>query len=130
MNADTLPDLFRQQADRLGLRVALRFKKDGLYRDLRWSEYRDQVEACAAALVQHGIQPGDRVAILAENRLEWLVADMAILAAGAVKPLAAAEIASWRAVADALLPRLWQHLRCRAPGESPDAGELRDRSQP
>ena len=65
----------------------------------------------------------------------WLLsaacdASLSALAAGAVKPLAAAEIASWRAVADDLLPRLWQHLRCRAPGESPDAGELRDRSQP
>jgi HCOMODA/2-hydroxy-3-carboxy-muconic semialdehyde decarboxylase len=65
----------------------------------------------------------------------WLLsaacdASLSALAAGAVKPLTAAEIASWRAVADDLLPRLWQHLRCRAPGESPDAGELRDRSQP
>jgi long-chain acyl-CoA synthetase len=83
MNADTLPDLFRQQADRFGQRVALRFKNDGLYHDLRWNEYREQVYCCAAALVQHGIHPGDRVAILAENRVEWLVADMAILAAGA-----------------------------------------------
>jgi long-chain acyl-CoA synthetase len=97
MNADTLPDLFRQQADRLGPRVALRFKKDGLYHDLRWDQYRDHVYSCAAALVQHGIQPGDRVAILSENRVEWLVADMAILAAGAVNvplhaPLSARQV--------------------------------------
>jgi long-chain acyl-CoA synthetase len=97
MTADTLPDLFRLQADRLGPRVTLRFKKDGLYRDLRWDEYRAQVAACVAALVQHGIQPGDRVAILAENRVEWLVADMAILAAGAVNvplhaPLSAKQV--------------------------------------
>src|SRR5438105_14012843 len=84
MNADTLPALFRLQADRLGARVAVRFKKDGLYRDLRWCEYRDQAYACSAALVQHGIKAGDRVGILAENRFEWLVADMAIPAAGAV----------------------------------------------
>ena len=84
MNADTLPALFRQQADRLGPRVAVRFKQFGLYRDLRWGEYADQVSACAMALIHHGIQPGDRVAILSENRLEWLVADMAILSIGAV----------------------------------------------
>jgi long-chain acyl-CoA synthetase len=97
MNADTLPALFRRQADRLGPRVAVRFKKAGLYRDLRWDEYRDQVAACAAALVHRGIQPGDRVAILAENRVEWLVADMAILSIGAVNvplhaPLSAEQV--------------------------------------
>jgi long-chain acyl-CoA synthetase len=84
MHADTLPELFRLQTDRLGPRVALRYKNYGLYHDLRWDEYRDQVASCAAALVMHGIQKGDRVAILSENRLEWLVADMAILSAGAV----------------------------------------------
>ncbi len=84
MHAETLPELFRLQADRLGRRVALRYKKDGLYHDLRWDEYRDQVASCAAALVMQGIQKGDRVAILSENRLEWLVADMAILSIGAV----------------------------------------------
>src|SRR5437016_2792044 len=97
MNTDTLPALFQRQADRFGARVALRYKKHGLYRDLRWDEYRDQITACAAALVQHGIQPGDRVAILAENRHEWLVADMAILSIGAVNvplhaPLSPAQV--------------------------------------
>jgi long-chain acyl-CoA synthetase len=91
---DTLPALFQTQADRFGRRVAIRFKRHGLYHDLRWDEYREQVSACAAALVQHGILPGDRVAILAENRLEWLVADMAILCVGAVNvPLHAPLIA-------------------------------------
>jgi long-chain acyl-CoA synthetase len=84
MHVDTLPALFRQQADRFGARVALRYKKDGLYHDLRWNEYRDQIASCAAALVAHGIGIGDRVAILSENRVEWLVADMAILSVGAV----------------------------------------------
>jgi long-chain acyl-CoA synthetase len=97
MHADTLPALFRRQADRFGPRVAFRYKKHGLYHDLRWDEYRDQIRACAAGLVQHGIQPGDRVAILSENRLEWLVADMAILSIGAVTvplhaPLSAAQV--------------------------------------
>lgn len=97
MSAKTLPQLFRQQADRLGPRVALRTKQHGLYHDLRWHEFRDQVSACAAALIAHGIMPGDRVAILSENRLEWLVADMAIFCAGAVNvplhaPLSARQI--------------------------------------
>ena len=40
--------------------------------------------AVAAALIDAGVQPGDRVGLLAENRVEWLIADMAILAAAAV----------------------------------------------
>ncbi len=97
MHADTLPALFRSQADRFGSRVALRFKKHGLYHDVRWDEYRDQVESCAAALIAHGVQPGDRVAILSENRAEWLVADMGIQCASAVNvplhaPLSAAQV--------------------------------------
>ncbi len=97
MNADTLPVLFRRQADRFGPRVAVRYKKYGLYRDLRWDEYREQIDACAAALMLYGVQKGDRVAILAENRHEWLVADMAILSMRAVNvplhaPLSAAQV--------------------------------------
>src|SRR5207249_7419976 len=40
--------------------------------------------ACAAALIDAGVQPGDRVGLLGENSIEWLMADMAILAAAAV----------------------------------------------
>jgi long-chain acyl-CoA synthetase len=97
MKADTLPVLFRVQADQFGARAAVRYKKHGLYCDLRWDEYGDQITACAAALAQHGVQAGDRVAVLAENRHEWLVADMAILKIGAVNvplhaPLSPAQV--------------------------------------
>ena len=45
-------------------------------------------------------------------------------AAGRVTPLSAAEVASWRAVRDELLPRLWQHLRRRAEPGTPSPVEL------
>jgi long-chain acyl-CoA synthetase len=83
MTVTTLPALFRRQAERLASRVALRYKKYGLYHDVTWRDYDEAVTACAAALVAAGIGPGERVATLAENRLEWLVADLAILHAGA-----------------------------------------------
>jgi long-chain acyl-CoA synthetase len=79
-----LVELHRCQAERLGARIALRFKRDGLYRDLSWNEYHEQSAACAAGLIAAGIMPGDRVGLLSENRLEWLIADMGIMAAGAV----------------------------------------------
>jgi long-chain acyl-CoA synthetase len=92
-----LTEMHRIQAERLGPRPALRFKRHGLYRDLSWEQYRADVLACAAALVEAGLLPGDRVGLLAENRVEWLIADMGILAAGAINvpphaPLTARQI--------------------------------------
>ncbi len=75
--------MHRATADRLGPRVSLRFKRFGLYQDLSWSEYRHQADLAAAGLLSLGIKTGDRVGILAENRHEWLIADIAILTAGA-----------------------------------------------
>jgi long-chain acyl-CoA synthetase len=79
-----LVDLHRRQSERLGPRSALRFKRHGLYHDYRWEQYRADALACAAALVAAGVRPGDRVGLLSENRVEWLVADMGLLTAGAV----------------------------------------------
>lgn len=76
--------MHRATADRLGPRAALRYKRHGLYHDLSWDAYRRQSDRAAAALVALGVQPGDRVGLLAENRYEWLVADIAILSVGAV----------------------------------------------
>src|SRR5215207_21366 len=92
-----LADLFHRQAERFGDRVALRHKHRGLYHDVTWHDYQQQVLACAAALVDGGIKSGDRVGLLAENRVEWLVADLAIAAVGAVNvpphaPLTAAQV--------------------------------------
>jgi long-chain acyl-CoA synthetase len=98
MGQRILVELHREQALRLGPRIALRYKKNGLYHDLAWSDYYEQTQTCASALLDHGIMPGDRVGILSENRPEWLVADIAVMAAGAITvpphaPLTARQIA-------------------------------------
>jgi long-chain acyl-CoA synthetase len=80
-----LVTMHRATATRLGPRASIRFKRDGLYQDLSWAAYRRQADSIAAALISLGIQPGDRVGILSENRVEWLVADIGILTAGAVE---------------------------------------------
>jgi long-chain acyl-CoA synthetase len=79
-----LAEVHRRNAERLGPQVAVRFKRDGRYQDLTWSDYRADALACAAALAEAGVQPGDRVGLLGENRVEWLLADLGILTAGAV----------------------------------------------
>jgi long-chain acyl-CoA synthetase len=97
MTYRNLVELHHRQADALGPRTAIRYKRDGLYRDLSWDDYRLRSVQCAAALVATGVKPGDRVGLVCENRLEWLLADMGILAAGAVTvsphaPLTASQI--------------------------------------
>ncbi len=92
-----LCDLHRHTSERLGPRIALRHKRNGLFHDLSWTDYRRQADAAAAGLISLGVQPGDRVAILSENRFEWLIADHAILSCGAADvplhaPLAAAQV--------------------------------------
>jgi long-chain acyl-CoA synthetase len=84
MTLHNLGELHSLRAERLGPRPALRFKRYGLYHDLTWTDYRAAALAGAAALIEADIAPGDRVGLLSENRVEWLVADMAILSAGAV----------------------------------------------
>jgi long-chain acyl-CoA synthetase len=52
--------------------------------ELSWAEYRKLVESLAAGLQTSGIRKGDRVAILANTRLEWAALDLAILGLGAI----------------------------------------------
>src|SRR5581483_6272673 len=79
-----IAEAHRRQAERLGPRVAVRYKRDGAWQDLTWADYRAAALACAAALVEAGVRPGDRVGLLSENRVEWMIADLGILAAGGV----------------------------------------------
>lgn len=59
--------------------TALRWLEGGEWKDLSWRELRERVRALSSALVGAGIAEGDRVAILAPNRPEWTIADLAIL---------------------------------------------------
>lgn len=48
------------------------------YKEINWDTYHDDVFNLAAYYVEKGVKPGDRVAILSENRYEWAVMDMAL----------------------------------------------------
>lgn len=60
--------------------VALREKHLGVWRDITWQEYWDQAELVAHALLSLGIEVGDRVAVHAENRFEWVATDYGTMA--------------------------------------------------
>lgn len=74
---------FEQTACRQPDRVALQVKEGETYRRLTYGEVCRQVRALAGALIEAGVRPGDRIALLSENRPEWAVAYFAITAAGA-----------------------------------------------
>mgnify|MGYP001581557703 CR=1 FL=1 len=80
----SIPKLFFTQAQKYGSRVFLRAKRNGRYQDFSWATIQDQVLSCAAALRDHGIKRNENVAILSENRPEWVIADLAILSIGAI----------------------------------------------
>ena len=83
MKYPNLCTMHRSQCGVLGPRTALRYKRNGLYHDVTWSDYRWMADRAAAGLIELGVRHGDRVAILSENRYEWMVADQAILSTGA-----------------------------------------------
>ena len=59
-------------------------KQEGGWQALSWAEVARQVAALAAGLKALGLKPGDRVMLVSENRPEWCIADLAIMAAGGV----------------------------------------------
>jgi long-chain acyl-CoA synthetase len=80
----SLPGMFYAQARKLGDRAFLWEKQNGTYRSQSWTQIADRVSALAHGLKTAGVKPGDRVMLVAENRPEWLIADVAIMAIGAI----------------------------------------------
>ncbi len=79
----TLPGLLVDHARTRPDRVALREKRLGVWQEISWRQYRDHVHATACAFADLGVRAGDHVAILSDNRSEWLYADLAAQALGA-----------------------------------------------
>jgi long-chain acyl-CoA synthetase len=79
-----LASMFFENAERLQEKPFLWAKHDGVYQPLTWTETARQVCAIGESLKAQGIKPGDRVALISENRPEWIVADTAIMAIGAI----------------------------------------------
>ncbi|WP_157216043.1 AMP-dependent synthetase/ligase [Flavisphingomonas formosensis] len=79
-----LVTLFFTRAAQKGDAPFLWAKRDGAWRAISWTEAARTVAALAAALRRLGLGRGDRVALVSENRPEWCLADLAIMAAGCV----------------------------------------------
>jgi long-chain acyl-CoA synthetase len=80
----SLPAMFFEVATQRAARAFLWAKRAGKYHPVSWDEAADSVRLLARGLAALGIEPGDRVALVSENRPEWVIADLAIMAAGAI----------------------------------------------
>ena len=78
----TLVDLFFGAVERHHLKQAQLFRAPGGWRALSHEELLARVHALGDALLDLGLQRGDRVALLSENRPEWALADYAMLCVG------------------------------------------------
>jgi long-chain acyl-CoA synthetase len=81
---ENLVALFLARAAEKGDEPFLWAKRDGQWRSMSWGEVARQVAALAASLKRIGLESGDRIALVSENRPEWLIADLAIMAAGCI----------------------------------------------
>jgi long-chain acyl-CoA synthetase len=84
---DTIPQLFSRLVRRYDgqQQPVLRHKERGRgWIDTTYEDLRRHVHAFAGYLYEQGVRPGDRVAVLAENRPEWAIADLAAQILGAV----------------------------------------------
>ena len=74
---DTFPRLLTRLAAERGKHVAMQEKQYGIWQPLTWSEYAARVRDFAHGLASYGVRDGEIVAVLGDNRPEWLIAELA-----------------------------------------------------
>jgi long-chain acyl-CoA synthetase len=80
---DTFPKLLARNARTIPDRVALREKEFGIWQSFTWREYHERVRDFSLGLTALGVGRGDKVAIIGNNRPEWVWSEVAAQAAGA-----------------------------------------------
>jgi long-chain acyl-CoA synthetase len=81
---DTLSQCILLMRDRNPSLVAIKYKNKQGWQKLNWQEYYALIEKAGLSLLELGIQPKDKVAIFSNTRLEWCIADYAIMGVGAI----------------------------------------------
>ena len=81
--SETLPQLLVNKAQEYGdSKTALREKEFGIWQSVTWAGYLDHVKHFCLGLISLGLKPEDTVAIIGDNRPEWVYAELAAQAAG------------------------------------------------
>jgi long-chain acyl-CoA synthetase len=84
MTEETIPGRLFQQGRRIPDKPAYHEKIDGKWRTSSWAKYASEVKTAGKSLISLGIEAGGTVAILGDNRAEWVILAHAAMAAGAV----------------------------------------------
>ncbi len=86
MNFRTIPEAFIATCAKYGKnKVAFKFYgPDGVMRQIDYDELRQKVECFAIGLMEFGLKIGDRIGVVSENRLEWIISDLAVASIGAI----------------------------------------------
>jgi len=82
--ADTYPKLLRLNAREFGDEIALREKDLGLWKPFTWNDYQSRVRDFALGMVELGLKRGDVIGIIGDNRPDWVSAEIATHAIGAL----------------------------------------------
>ena len=82
--ADTFPKLLRLNAREHGDEIALREKDFGLWRVITWNDYHARVRDFALGMLELGLRRGDVIGIIGDNRPDWVSAEIAAHAIGAM----------------------------------------------
>jgi len=83
-NYGTLHRMFFARAEELEDAALVMEGKSGEYKPISWREMAQEATEIASGLLSLGVSKGDRVAIMAYNRPQWLVSDIAIMSVGAI----------------------------------------------
>ncbi|MFD5831411.1 AMP-dependent synthetase/ligase [Lentzea sp. NPDC060358] len=78
----SIPGLLRERVARTPDAEAMRYRDDIGWVSLTWAELQDRVAAEAFGLREAGLRKGDRVALMGRTSIDWIVTDLAVLAAG------------------------------------------------
>ncbi|HOU42012.1 MAG TPA: AMP-binding protein, partial [Promineifilum sp.] len=84
MNKQHLAVMAFESARAFAGEVAMRVRRDGQWQPTTYREMGDSIRRIARALLALGVQPGDRVGIMSENRPEWSLVDLGVLAVGGI----------------------------------------------
>jgi len=82
MLEDTLIGLIVRNAEEMPDEVAIREKRYGVWSPMTWRQFSDKVQAFALGLKALGFKTGDNLAIIGDNKPEWIIAEFGCMAAG------------------------------------------------
>ena len=84
MLENTLLGLLVKNADEMPREVAMREKRFGIWRPTTWREFHRDVQRFALGLEALGFKPDDKVAIIGDNKPQWVIAEFGAMAAGGI----------------------------------------------